>query len=93
MNDIKADYEIGGGWGDRIFWCPSDQFDSWDGDENQRFKVAGFKKNMPRKGQTLLAEFEKSWIVFKFTKINRMHDPPDQFFAYVKPFKQITKEN
>lgn len=89
---MKADYSIGGGWGDHIDWFYLDAFKTWDGNEDQLFRVHGHKQDIPKVGQTLMGEFENSFIKFKFMEVERMSDPPDQFFAKVRPIEQELKE-
>lgn len=88
---IKADYEMGGGWGDSIGWNGVEQFDKFPLEPQSRFHCHGWKRNQPSKGQTLRAEFVKSWMIFEFVEVKPCGDPPDMFFAVVKPIHQFPK--
>lgn len=61
-------------WGNSIF------FMSWE----DRV-VAGFLSEIPEKGDILRCKMETGKIArFEFTEVDRMSNPPDQFFATVK---------
>lgn len=66
-------YRMSNGWGNAISWL------SWD-----TRRVTGHKSVPPMKGDYLIAELGQGEAVFQFTTVERMHDPPDQFFATVK---------
>ena len=90
---MKADFKIGGIWGNCIFWFNEEEFEG-DISEDSLFTVCGFKSypsRVPKAGDTLLGEFEKSWIKFEFVEINRKLDPSDQFCGKVKPIEQQLK--
>lgn len=89
--EIEADYSIGGGWGDCIEWSGHDQFDSTPIADGAIFKLHGWKQNIPTQGQTLKAEFRKSWMIFEFKEVKSCRDPHDMFFAKVTPVQQILK--
>ena len=91
MEDIKADYDVGGGWGNAIVWSDTDQFNKEWEEEEPKFKCYGFKRKIPSVGNTLKGEFASSWIVFEFVEVERCDDPVDMFFGKVKPIKQIMK--
>ncbi len=88
---MKADYNYGGGWGNSITWTDSSQFQTDKDWEKLTFSVTGFKMVVPKVGDTLIAEFAKSFIKFEFTKVRRMTDPSDMFFGEVKPIEQEMK--
>lgn len=83
-------FEIGGGWGNCIHWLSPEEFGK-DHDSDTRFSVYGFKRDHPKIGDILIAEFEKSVRHFRFVAVRSMRDPRDQFFADVKCFKVIPK--
>ena len=88
-----GDYKIGGGWGARIGWTRPEQFKTEDEyiDDKTLFDVDGHYTPRPKKGQTLIGEFQNSWMQFEFVEIDYMSNPPDMFFAKVKPIDQETK--
>lgn len=89
--DIKADFELGGCWGNAIDWTGSEQFVKQPLHPDSRYRVYGFKSVEPKVGQTLKAEFNNSWLVFEFVAIEPANDPRDMFFATVKPIHQYPK--
>ena len=91
MQAPKADFGMCSGWGRRISWTDSSQFQKRKLDEDE-FDVNGHHDPVPVVGQTLVAEFQRSWIVFEFVSVERMSDPEDQFFAKVKAVKQVLKD-
>lgn len=101
---FSADFDVGGGWGDAINWNGTEQFGEqplWkegsDGKikpaKKSRFNCHGWKRTKPKVGQTLKAEFVRSWMIFEFVDVKPCGDPPDMFFAVVKPIRQIPKQN
>ena len=86
-----ADFNIGGGWGDAINWSSTEQFNKYPLVSKSIFNCHGWKSIMPKVGQTLKAEFTKSWMIFEFVEVNQCKDPLDMFFAKVKPLRQIVK--
>jgi len=78
----KADYTIHSGWGDRISWTDTSEFAKGIGGDN-KYRVNGHLPKRPKVGNTLLGEFEKSWVLFEFVEVELMRDPPDQFFGKV----------
>ena len=86
---MNADYKIGGDWGNHIEWL----VDDWSVvDFNKdKLRVAGHKRVIPKRGDTLMGEFEKSFIKFKFLDVRQCSDPPDMFFATVKAVEQEMK--
>jgi hypothetical protein len=77
-------------WGNAISWTSPEQFEKPWTDES-RFDVCGFKPRIPKVGDTLLAEFQRSWVTFEFAEVRPCGDPPDMFFAKVKLLKQVPK--
>ena len=90
---MEADYKIGGAWGNAINWMNPDDFSKSIETEKDRFSVVGWKRNRPKVGNTLVGEFEKSFIFFEFTKVDYQSNPPDMFFGEVKAIKQEMKES
>lgn len=90
-NSDVADFNIGGGWGDAIKWSGAEQFNKYPLVSTSIFDCHGWKSIMPKVGQTLKAEFAKSWMIFEFVEVDQCKDPPDMFFAKVKPLRQIVK--
>jgi hypothetical protein len=86
---MNADYKIGGGWGDHIEWL----VDDWSSVDfsKDKLEIAGHQRVTPKRGNTLVGEFEKSFIKFKFLDVRPCNDPPDMFFATVKAIEQETK--
>lgn len=79
-----------GGWGDSIQWHPKGQFsDPYDWET--MFHVVGWKTPRPMEGDLLVAEMDKSFMEFVFVEVECMRDPPDMFFAYVRPVSRAEK--
>jgi len=79
-------------WGNAIYWDNPSKF----GEplyKNMIFRVNGCKTPTPRVGQTMIASFEKSWMLFRFTKIwfPQTRDPFDMFFGEVELLDQEIK--
>lgn len=89
---MSSEFEIGGGWGNAIEWLGDDQFEKKELSAANTFRVAGWKRDKPKRGDFLKAEFVKSHMVFKFTKVEPCGNPRDMFFADVKPFSQTMKQ-
>jgi len=89
----SADFDVGGGWGNAINWSGTEQFDKHPLAPESRFNCHGWKWTKPKVGQTLKAEFVRSWMIFEFVEVKPCGDPPDMFFAVVKPIRQISKQN
>ena len=87
---MKAEYQIGCGWGDSIQWQNPEEFDC-DWGEKSRFAVYGFKSKRPQIGSTLMGEFVESYIKFEFISVDLKLDPKDMFFGIVKPIEQEMK--
>ena len=79
MRTDHRTYHIGGYWGDRIEWSPTDQFKT----ESYVQTVVGWKTPLPRVGDVLEGDFTKGRARFVFSKITRAGDPPDMFFGEV----------
>lgn len=84
------EWGIGGGWGDRIEFTNTRQFDAPITCDS-KYQVAGWKREKPKKGDILIAEFERSWMHFAFVEVTNCADPADMFFATVAPIKQVMK--
>jgi len=84
-----ADYTIGGYWGNHIEWL----VDDWSkvNFNEDTLEVAGHTPIRPEKGQTIMGEFNKSWIKFKFIEVRYCSEPNDMFFAKVKAIDQEMK--
>ena len=87
---MTGEYEIGGGWGNAINWFPDNQFNEPFGPD-KTFRVIGWKPRIPRVGDTIKGEFEKSWIWFEFVEVERCGDPRDMFFGTVQATQQERK--
>ncbi len=83
----NADYTICHSWGNRIEFIGETVI----GDKNRFARVSGHQYIIPKQGQTLLAEFQNSWILFEFTKVKPCRNPRDMFFADVKAIGQKPK--
>ena len=88
---LQADYSMGGTWGDAINWNGVEQFDKTPLVPESRFRCHGWKYTKPKVGQTLKAEFARSWVLFEFVEVEPCCDPPDMFFATVKPVQRLLK--
>lgn len=86
---MSNQFKMGGGWGNRIEWTYPNQFK--DVENQKTFRCHGWKTPRPNVGDTLLAEFESSWITFEFVSVDYCDDPADMFFATVRPIKQELK--
>jgi hypothetical protein len=80
---LKGDFTIHAGWGHHIEWFHPEEFNVPFLDGRQ-FSVYGLLPGkLPKKGDTLLGEFQRSWILFRFDEVKREFDPPDMFFGKV----------
>ena len=86
----KRVYYTGGGWGAHIKWWDFEQFKNIN--EHKTFRCWGHQPVLPQEGDILVGDFERSTITFEFVKVEPERDPPDMFFADVKPIKQELKE-
>lgn len=77
-------YHICSGWGNRISWSRPEQFHVEHTDDT-RFDVDGHQERIPKIGDTLEGEFKSGHRKFRFVSVKPCWDPPDQFFAQVKP--------
>lgn len=87
---MQADHKIHSGWGHHIEFMDG-TFDGWKG-EMKNFRVFGHLPRIPKEGETLIGEFENSFIKFQIQKVDRCFDPPDMFFADVVPIEQELKK-
>ena len=72
--DEKRLFRIHEGWGHHI------EFMDWD-----TRKIHGHLPNRPEVGDYLEAEMKSGKIaLFRFTEVDLMYDPPDQFFGTVE---------
>lgn len=53
--------------------------------------VFGHRTPRPKVGQTLVGEFQKSWIKFEFVEVEYCRDPSDMFFGVVRAVEQRMK--
>lgn len=79
-----------GGWGNNIYFTFPEEFEKEMTDDSL-YSVVGWKRIMPSVGDLLESEFERSFMTFEFVKVDYKHNPPDMFFAKVKPVKQVMK--
>lgn len=85
---IESDFRISS----ILYWTDKDQFDKRPLAENEKYDLVGFMfSNKPKVGQTVCGEFYRSWVQFEFTEVSPCYDPPDMFFAKVKPINQKQK--
>lgn len=84
------EYTVGGHWGNAISWVNPERFNT-PYDYDTEFRVVGWKTPKPKVGDALKGEFTGSWVWFEFTEVNPCYDPPDMFFAIVKPIRQELK--
>lgn len=86
---MEADYTIHSGWGDHIEWMTMD----WSkvNLDSDLLSVYGHITPRPKVGQTLMGEFEKSFLKFEFVKVEYCRDPDDMFFGDVKAIEQEMK--
>ena len=79
------DYDdvIGGCWGNAIYWFACDF-------EYKDFKVVGWKPfdQRPFVGAIIYAKMQRSEIWFEIVSIDFKNDPPDMFFADLRPVAQ-----
>jgi hypothetical protein len=85
------EYQIGGSWGDAIFWSGNKQFVEKRLDGSNTFACHGWKRRKPEVGDRLVGEFIKSWVTFEFVEVQPCSNPPDMFFAKVRPIHQQLK--
>lgn len=86
---MTGDYKFGGGWGCRITLTYPEQLQRFDKDTI--FDVNGHYTPIPKVGDTIIGEFEKSWMKFEFIEVKQMWNPADQFFGKVKLVKREAK--
>jgi hypothetical protein len=62
------------GWGDRIGWF------------NYPTRIEGHLQDRPKVGDRVTCQMKSGKVgVFRVTEVKTFTDPPDQFFATVKP--------
>lgn len=92
INDMieRTSDVIGGVWGNHISWLETETFDF---ENKDAFRAYGHKpvNRQPVVGAHIAAEFNRSWIVFEVTEIERPGNPADMFFITVKPVEQVSK--
>ena len=83
------DYKIGGTWGNCIEWM----VDDWAkvNFELDELKCYGFNSRIPKVGDYLLCEMQRSYMKFMFVSIRPCRYPDDMFFATVKAIEQRVK--
>lgn len=89
--ELTADYDMGGRWGDKLWWCDVTEFKHREYTEGTLFSITGFKPVIPKVGETLICEFKKSWMVFEFVEVHRYTNPRDMFAAKVRIIAQEVK--
>lgn len=87
---MNGDYKLGGVWGCHVSLLNPNEFSKTDLN-TQTVKVYGHISPRPRVGQTLVGEFQRSFIKFEFVDVEYCSDPPDMFFAEVKAVYQVLK--
>ena len=94
MSIFSYDYNVGENKGGFIEWFNMDQFSYWRGEKRALFAVYGKLpiENHPKPGDTLYAEFKKTYMLFKFYKVTPSHEQPTVFFGEVHPIQQIIKD-
>ena len=86
----ETDFTIEGGWGNHISWLSPEQFEKVITTDTE-FALYGHKRKKPKAGDTLLGEFENSFMVFKFTSVSPCGNPKDMFFAKASIIRQHPK--
>lgn len=88
----KHEHVMGGCWGNKIAYfkdgsIPTDH-------DNGTIQFYGWlpPSNRVKPGQKIVCEYQKSWIVYEFTEIDKQRDPPDMFFAKARLFEAYDKE-
>lgn len=89
---MDADYRLGGFWGHHIDLCAPKDFHKLDLNKDTVELYGHWPKNI-LVGQTVIGEFQKSWIVFEITEIKYCSDPTDMFFAKSIVVKQKRKSD
>lgn len=83
---MTGDFTLGGGWGRHVSLFNAAEFNV-----HQPVRVWGHFQPRPKVGQTLVGEFQKSLIKFRFESVEYCRDPPDMFFAVVRAIDQGPK--
>lgn len=84
-------YYTGGTWGAHIKWWNPEEFKHPE--KYKSFRCWGHQQILPQVGDILIGYFKHSVITFEFVKVEPEVNPPDMFFADVKPIKQEPKES
>ncbi len=87
---MSQEYDMGSGWGDCLNWVKPEEFSKPFGGR-KKFAIIGHKPRIPNIGDTLKAEFQKTWKYFKFVSVSRLGDPPDMFSADVVCIREEPK--
>lgn len=87
---MTGDFTLGGGWGNHVSLWKPEHFQYLDLAKDF-VPVWGHKTPRPKVGQTLVGEFKKSFIRFRFESVDLCRDPSDMFFANVKAVGQEMK--
>jgi hypothetical protein len=87
---LKGDYKLGGTRGHHVSLWDKENFNKIKLNK-ETVPVYGHIEPRPKVGQTLVGEFQKSFIKFEFVSIEYCSDPPDMFFADVKAIEQEMK--
>ena len=91
LGTIEGDYSTENGMpGDNINFSHPEKFQK-DNPAGTLFDVHGWITPLPKVGDTLVSDFKKSYIKFKFVEVNPCEDPRDMFFAKVEPLEQHIK--
>jgi hypothetical protein len=85
---MRADFTIHSGWGNHVEWL--DDLSKIDLNKDT-VRVYGHMPRKPKKGDTLIGEFQRSFIKFEFVSVEYPGDPPDMFFGDVKAIEQEMK--
>ena len=88
---MTGDFRLGGGWGRHVSLFHPESFHTIDL-AREPVRVWGHWLPRPKVGQTLVGEFQRSHLKFRFEKVELCRDPPDMFFAEVRAVEQVMKE-
>lgn len=94
MTEPPREYKLGQtgfeSWGNHVSLLDFDGFSKLDLNR-ELVPVYGHLERRPRVGDTLVGEFQRSHITFRFESVDHMDDPPDMFFAKVRAIDQVMK--
>ena len=83
----QAEFRLNeGGWGQNIRLSSPETFDVF-----QKNSLAGHSQRLPKIGDKISGEFQKSWILFQFVSVIPCGNPADMFFAEVETVDQWAK--